>query len=79
MDLFELAFLTLPMQVMHLGEPSSRIHSQVAHLALKSKRAVKHWHRLPREVGDAPSLETFGCSFEQAGLVEDAHGREVLD
>jgi len=22
-------------------------------------RAVKHWHRLPREVVDAPSLETF--------------------
>ena len=22
-------------------------------------RVVKHWHRLPREVGDAPSLETF--------------------
>ena len=20
---------------------------------------VKHWHRLPREVGDAPLLETF--------------------
>ena len=23
------------------------------------KRVVKHWHRLPREVVDAPSLETF--------------------
>ncbi len=22
-------------------------------------RVVKHWHRLPREVKDAPSLETF--------------------
>ena len=22
-------------------------------------RVVKHWHRLSREVGDAPSLETF--------------------
>ena len=22
-------------------------------------RMVKHWHRLPREVVDAPSLETF--------------------
>ena len=22
-------------------------------------RVVKHWHRLPREVVDAPSLETF--------------------
>ena len=22
-------------------------------------RVVKHWHRLPREVADAPSLETF--------------------
>jgi len=23
------------------------------------KRVVKHWHRLPRDVVDAPSLETF--------------------
>jgi len=22
-------------------------------------RVVKHWHRLPRKIGDAPSLETF--------------------
>jgi len=24
-----------------------------------SKRAVKHWHRLPREVMESPSLELF--------------------
>jgi len=24
-----------------------------------TERVVKHWHRLPREVVDAPSLETF--------------------
>lgn len=49
MDLFEGVFLTLPVQVMHLRQPSSDIHSQVVHLALKSKRVVKYWDRLPRE------------------------------
>ena len=29
-------------------------------------RVVKHWHRLPREVGDAPSLETFKVRLEGA-------------
>ncbi|PKU43345.1 hypothetical protein llap_6347 [Limosa lapponica baueri] len=29
-------------------------------------RVVKHWHRLPREVVDAPSLETFKCLKIQA-------------
>ena len=27
---------------------------------------VKHWHRLPREVVDAPSLETFRVRLEGA-------------
>ncbi|KFQ71339.1 hypothetical protein N335_13245, partial [Phaethon lepturus] len=27
---------------------------------------VKHWHRLPREVGDAPSLETFKVRMDGA-------------
>ena len=27
---------------------------------------VKHWHRLPREVVDAPSLETFRVRSEGA-------------
>ena len=29
-------------------------------------RVVKHWHRLPREVGDAPSLETFQVRLDGA-------------
>jgi len=28
-------------------------------------RAVKHWHRLPREVMDALSLETFEARLDQ--------------
>ena len=27
---------------------------------------VKHWHRLPREVVDAPSLETFKVRLNRA-------------
>jgi len=27
---------------------------------------VKHWHRLPRQVGDAPSLETFKVRLDRA-------------
>ena len=38
-------------------------------------RVVKHWNRLPREVVDAPSLETCKArldrAFEQPSLVED--------
>jgi len=30
------------------------------------QRVVKHWHRLPREVGDAPSLEPFKVSLDGA-------------
>jgi len=29
-------------------------------------RPVKHWHRLPREVVDAPSLETFKARLDGA-------------
>jgi len=29
-------------------------------------RVVKHWHRLPREVGDAPSLETLKARLDGA-------------
>jgi len=33
-------------------------------------RMVKHWHRLPRELVDVPSLETFKIRLEPA-LAED--------
>jgi len=29
-------------------------------------RAVKHWHRLPRDMVDAPSLETFRVRIDEA-------------
>jgi len=29
-------------------------------------RVVKHWHRMPREVVHAPSLETFKVSLDWA-------------
>jgi len=29
-------------------------------------RVVRHWHRLPREVGDAPSVETFKARLDRA-------------
>ena len=29
-------------------------------------RVVKHWNRMPREVVDAPSLETFKASLDRA-------------
>jgi len=44
-------------------------------------RVLKHWHQLPREVVEAPSLATFQArldgALEHPGLVEDvpAHCR----
>ncbi|KFR08996.1 hypothetical protein Y956_03873, partial [Nipponia nippon] len=34
--------------------------------AFFTMRVVKHWHRLPREVVDAPSLETFKARLDGA-------------
>jgi len=33
---------------------------------LFTMRMVNHWHRLPREVVDAPSLETFKAGLDRA-------------
>jgi len=33
---------------------------------LFTMRVMKHWHRLPREVVDAPSLETFKVRLDRA-------------
>ena len=33
---------------------------------LFTARVVRHWHRLPREVVDAPSLATFKARLEGA-------------
>jgi len=29
-------------------------------------RVVKHWNKLPRDLVDAPSLETFGVGMDRA-------------
>ena len=49
-----------------------------------TQRVLKHWNRLPKEVVDAPSLDTrvqgqAGCGSGQPGLVvgDPAHGRGV--
>jgi len=38
-----------------------------------TQKVVRHWHRLPREAGDAPSLEVFKIRLDRADLVEDNH------
>lgn len=32
------------------------------------QRVVRHWHRLPRDVGDVPSLELFKATLDGGGL-----------
>ena len=40
-------------------------------------RAVRHWHRLPREVVDAPSLETFRVRHPDLAVGVPVHCRGV--
>ncbi|KFQ01725.1 hypothetical protein N329_03797, partial [Haliaeetus albicilla] len=44
-------------------EGRSRLHIMKNFFTM---RLVKHWHRLPREVVDAPSLETFRVRLDRA-------------
>jgi len=46
-----------------LREGRFRLHIRKKFFTL---RVVKHWHRLPREVIDAPSLETFKARLDGA-------------
>ncbi|KFQ67610.1 hypothetical protein N335_04750, partial [Phaethon lepturus] len=46
-----------------LQEGRFRLHRRKK---LFTMRVVKHWHRLPREVVDAPSLGTFKVRLDAA-------------
>jgi len=46
-----------------LKEGSFRLHIRKKFFTM---RVVKHWNRLPREVVDAPSLETFKTRLDRA-------------
>ena len=46
-----------------LKQGSFRLHTRKTFFTM---RIVKHWNRLPREVVDAPSLETFKVRWDGA-------------
>jgi len=46
-----------------IGEGRSRLHIRKKFFTM---RVVKHWHGLPREVVNAPSLETFQAGLDRA-------------
>ena len=48
---------------MKLKEERSRLDIRKKYFAV---RMMKHWHRLPRQMVDAPSLETFKIRLDVA-------------
>jgi len=63
-------------QLPHLNTKHDVTWYQISHLIgwfgtinpipAKPRTAVKHWHRVPREVVDAPSLDTFKARLDGA-------------
>ena len=63
-------FLARPVVTGQGGSNGFKVREGRFRLDIRKKfftmRVVKHWHRLPREVVDAPSLETFKARLNGA-------------